>query len=968
MLSRHPVPVPVFRIDVMTEADHRRRGLKEQIRGTGYRLNGDVEVREVYFLQGVLTEAEVREIAQTLVLDPVTQRYTQEQLNAEDGVEVFNCIEVVYKPGVTDSAASQLLEAAHQMGITALLAARTGLSYRFDEPVPEDVARSLAYRLLANATVQDFAFGEIRPEFIHPVPGANKATIVPIKDLNALGLQALSSSHRLSLNLKEMQAIQAYYCALGREPTDAELETIAQTWSEHCLHKTFKADIFPMDGSEPIRGLIKTYIQAATTEINAPWVRSAFVDNAGVIEFDEEFDLSFKVETHNHPSAIEPFGGANTGVGGVVRDILGVSHRPIAVTDVLCFGPQDLADERLPTGVLHPRRIQAGVVHGIADYGNKLGLPTVNGSIHYHSGFSANPLVCCGCVGIGPRGSHPRSPRPGDRVIVLGGATGRDGLRGATFSSQVMDAGSGEVAGASVQIGDPITEKGLLEVVERARDAQLYSAITDCGAGGLSSAVGEMAAQIGVSVDLAHVPLKYPGLAPWEIWLSEAQERMVLAVPERNLPALRALCQTYWVALSNIGAFEETGRLRVAFGEERIVDLDNDFLHGGYPPLELRADFQLPRNDMRIAIDAPADLEISDEADMLLSLLRHPDIASKEAVARRYDHEVGGGTVIKPFVGPRADGPSDAAVLKPRGTRDWRGIALANGINPHYGEFDPYRMAISAVDEAIRNVVAVGADPERIALLDNFCWGNPNHPDMLGGLVRAAQGCHAAALHYQTPFISGKDSLYNEYVDESSERRAIPGTLLVSSIGIVPDIRNAVSMDLKEAGNALFLVGDWEGALAGSHTLLVVPHYFSGHPSIRQVPGLSLNAPHLYRALHGAMRAGSVRSAHDLSEGGLAVALAEMALAGRIGAQIDLSHVHVDPRLSLFAETNGCLLVEVQTERLREFPETLAGCSVVELGRVEDSGQLIITHDDRVVIDLSVDTLANAFTPQGQAE
>ncbi|MCA1554071.1 MAG: phosphoribosylformylglycinamidine synthase, partial [Chloroflexi bacterium] len=688
-----------------------------------------------------------------------------------------------------------------------------------------------------------------------------------------------------------MRAIQNHFRVLGRDPTDVEFETLAQTWSEHCVHKTFKARISIQSSvasrlidrsvtdyssritPDSIDGLLQTYIRAATEQINAPWVRSAFVDNAGIVEFDDEYEIAFKVETHNHPSAIEPFGGANTGGGGVIRDVLGVSAKPIALTDVLCFGPHDLAPERLPDGVLHPRRIRSGVIAGIADYGNKIGVPTVSGAILYDEGYTSNPLVFCGCVGIVPKGSHPRAPHAGDRVIVLGGRTGRDGLRGATFSSQTMDAQTGAVAGASVQIGDPIVEKGLIEVITRARDERLYHAITDCGAGGFSSAVGEMARDTGADVDLSRVRLKYAGLAPWEIWLSEAQERMVLAVPAPNVAALQRLCDTFDVELTDIGAFTDTVQLIVRHGERVVLDLANDFLHEGLPQRHLIAKIPTPKSQAPTNDELRVPHSESDTKQTLLKLLSGPNIASKADVIRVYDHEVQGGTVVKPLTGAMNDGPSDAVVIKPLGTRGTRGIVLACGINVELGKSDQYRMAWSAVDEAIRNAVAVGADSARIALLDNFCWGDPTNPETLGALVEAARGCHDAALHYGAPFISGKDSLNNEYLGADGQRHAIPPTLLISALGIIEDVTRAVTMDLKEIGSVIYLIG---AASAAS-----------------------------YGALHCAMRAGLVRACHDASEGGVAVAAAEMCIGGRLGMCIEIA----EP----FTELDGCLLAEVRS-------------------------------------------------------
>lgn len=982
-----------FRISKTSVLTTRAETILAQLPSLGIQQRLVLKIVDLYFMEGDLSPETLHKISQTLLSDPVTDQYSWQPLG-KDRVTAFKAeydngcltIEVTLRPGVTDNTANELLRAAHRVGYRELQAVATGTRYEFSGELTESELHRIAKALLVNDTIQRYTLGEIQPEFAHGTPEVIPPDNIDLSQFDDDGLLILSRERRLALDLNEMRAVRDYFARENRPATDAELETIAQTWSEHCVHKTFRAMIDvthdrrqqTADGrfktavsglrsavnSYQIDNLLKTYLRSATEQINAPWVRSAFVDNAGVIEFDEKTDLSFKVETHNHPSAIEPFGGANTGIGGVVRDILGVSHRPIAATDVLCFGPADLPHAELPESVLHPTRIRAGVVAGIEDYGNKLGLPTVNGAVYYHEGYTANPLVYCGAVGIGPRDCHPRQAQPGDRVIVIGGKTGRDGLRGATFSSLIMDAQTGEVAGASVQIGDPITEKGLIEVVERARDAHLYSAITDCGAGGLSSAVGEMGENLGVRVDLAKVPLKYAGLAPWEIWLSEAQERMILAVAPQNLAALAQICETYWVEWSDIGEFIPSGRLQVQYGDTPVVDLENGFLHT-CPRRELRATVSgVPREILR----TPHPALRTSHPDLLLALLSHPNLASKESIIRVYDHEVRGSTVAKPLAGPHADGPSDAAVLKPLDIPGWRGFTLANGINPILSEADPYAMAVSVVDEAIRNAVAVGTDPARIAILDNFCWGDPLRPETLGTLVQAAQGCHDAALHFGTPFISGKDSLNNEYTASDGQRRAIPGTLLISSIGIHPDVRQAVTMDLKNAGGQIYLLGDWTPALAGSHARLLggLP-LFEGSPALEAVPVLPERAPEMYAALHKGIHAGLIRAAHDLSEGGLAVAAAEMSLAGRLGLSLDISALNENPAVAIFAETNGCFLVEVEPNKIEAFESAFQPLTADRrplyryLGCVIEKEVLEITHEQSMVINLPLSALLAAF-------
>jgi phosphoribosylformylglycinamidine synthase len=832
----------------------------------------------------------------------------------------------------------------------------TGIRYDLYGDLSSDEVRRLARQLLSNETVQHFSLEPVIPHFGAAAEASGEVERVSLAGLSDDELVALSRKRLLSLDLNEMRAIKEFYAQLDRAPTDVELETLAQTWSEHCVHKTFRAEIdFTWQDStgevvskELIDGLLRSYIRAATDAVAPSWLRSAFVDNAGIIAFDDTHDLAFKVETHNHPSALEPFGGANTGVGGVVRDILGVSARPIAATNVLCFGPQDYPHNKLPAGLLHPQRIASGVVAGIGDYGNKLGLPTVNGAVLYDEGYLGNPLVFCGCAGLLPTGSHPTAAQVGDHVVVLGGRTGRDGLHGATFSSAELTHDTSETAGSAVQIGDPITEKGLIELIEAARDAGLYSAITDCGAGGLSSAVGEMGEALGVDVELTNVTLKYPGLVPWEIWLSEAQERLVLAVPPASLPKLQELAKLWDVEVSVLGIFTGDGDLRVRYAGEVVADLPMEFLHDGLPRRHMNALWRdaAQVDDAPIISDAPSDL--------LLRMLTHPTIASKEQIVRRYDHEVRGGTLVRPFGGPKMDGPNDAAVLKPLGTwRHDKAFALSAGINPQLGRTDPYAMAVSVIDEAIRNAVAVGADPDQLAILDNFCWGNPTLADRLGALVRTCQGCYDAALTYRAPFISGKDSLYNEF-----NGTPIPGTLLISAIAIVPDMNATVTAPLKKAGNLLYLVGTTHDELGGS-----LLHALHGSTAGR-APALPDNALEHYRALHQAMRAGLVQACHDLSEGGLAVALAEMALGGRLGVQADIYSQGLSPLMALYSESNGRLVIEVEPDDALALETALVNVPLTRFGVVSAAPTLAISVDGTPQIDLPIDRLVAAWLRQ----
>ncbi|RLC66983.1 MAG: phosphoribosylformylglycinamidine synthase, partial [Chloroflexi bacterium] len=687
-----------YRIEIFWRADlpdGRAADLLTQISHLGLHHIGWVRVSDLYFLRGDLSPLDLQRLANELLADPVVEGYRCRPADAPPPPdEAGLVIEVGYHPGVTDPVAENLLRRARVLGIGSVEDTATGTRYTFGGDLSVADLHRIAREILCNEVIQSYTLGPLQPAFVPSSKPRTEVTIIPLRQADDEELLHLSRERVLFLSLEEMQAIRAEFCRLGRDPTDVELETLAQTWSEHCQHKTFKASIsytcrggmprylpqgqpLASSGEETITGLLRTYIRAATEHLAHPWVRSAFVDNAGIIEFDDDFDVSFKVETHNHPSALEPFGGANTGVGGVIRDVIGVSARPIANTDVLCFGPLDLPDREVPAGALHPRRIAQGVVAGIEDYGNKMGIPTLSGAILYDRGYTANPLVFCGCVGLAPRERHRREPQPGDICVALGGATGRDGLHGATFSSAELTHETGQTVGSVVQIGDPITEKALLEAVIRARDEGLCHAITDCGAGGFSSAVGEMGREIGVEVDLHDIPLKYPGLLPWEIWLSEAQERMILAVPTENLSRLSEICANFDVDWTVIGRFTGDGRLRVRYGDRIVADLDMRFLHEGWPRRTLRAEWTppvLPEPE----IAPPADLTY-----VLLSMLAHPDVASKEAIIRRYDHEVQGATIVKPLVGATNDGPSDAAVLRPLEVGGWRGLALGCGICPH---------------------------------------------------------------------------------------------------------------------------------------------------------------------------------------------------------------------------------------------------------------------------------------------
>ena len=754
-------------------------------------------------------------------------------------------------------------------------------------------------------------------------------------------LVEISRELGVGLNLEEMELVSQYFATRRRNPTDVELQTIGQTWSEHCYHKTFKGKI--RLGGKRIDSLFKTYIGKVVEEINPPWCFSVFEDNAGIVDFDEGYGLAVKVETHNHPSAVEPFGGAATGTGGVIRDILGVWADPIACTDVLGFGPLDFDYERLPAGVKHPKYVYMGVIAGIGSYGNNMGIPTVNGAIYFDESYAGNVVVYCGCIGLLPLNKFRRDAKSNDVIVLAGGKTGRDGIHGVTFASAELTEKSEEVSRPAVQIANPFEEEKLKRAIIRIRDLGLASAITDLGGGGLSSAVGETAKKFdcGATVELERVPLKHADLAPWEIYVSESQERMLMTVPSGDLERVLAVFEDEDVEATAIGRLTSTKVLRLSYRGVNVAEMGISFL------------FEPPRmtKTAKYEVASLEEPEISiqeDLAETVLQLLSSPNIASKEGVVRTYDHEVKGNTVLKPLQGKNG-GPNDAAVLKPLDD-SWKGVTISCGMNPNYGKIDTYWMAASVIDEAVRNNVAVGG--RRIVLLDNFTWGNPERPERLGSLVKACEGCYDFALAYGTPFISGKDSLYNE-----SPLGPVTPTLLITALGIVPDVRSIVSMDVKAPQDSIYIVGGTFKELGGSEYYRLNGFLGRTVPRVRRNQGKKT-----FGAVTEAIDCGLVRACHDLSEGGLAVSAAEMAFAGGYGIELDLRKVPSrklkrDDFL-LFSESNSRFLVEVAGGARERFETVMRDRVFAEIGRVTKSAKLYVTGlAGDVVVDVSLSEL-----------
>lgn len=799
----------------------------------------------------------------------------------------------------------------------------------------------------------------------HP-SGKKRAEEVPIIFGGDEALLRLSQSRLLALALKEMRAIQNYFRAEGREPTDVELETIAQTWSEHCKHKTFRGVIEfrwqRPDGKWQMKiydDLLKQTIFKATKELEKSFCFSFFEDNAGIIQFDRNWAVAFKVETHNHPSALEPYGGAGTGIGGVIRDILGagLGAKPVLNTDVFCVGEfSSDASIKDDLELLPPRRILSGVVAGVRDYGNRMGIPTGNGAVLFHEGYRANPLVFCGTVGVLPGDKVHKQVQPCDLIVSIGGKTGRDGIHGATFSSRSLEK---ELSGSLVQIGNAIVEKKVAEALLLARDKNLYHAITDCGAGGYSSAVGELASKCGAKIHLEKVPLKYAGLLPWEIWLSESQERMVLAVSREKLKEFQQICEIEEVECTVLGEFSEDQRLTVYDGNEKVCDLEMDFLHHGLPRVRKKS-FWMPPHSAPLARRERMKVRVKKDFEKILKkLISHPNISSKKRIVQQYDHEVQGGSVIKPFVGSDSDGPSDACVFRPL-LDSWKGLVVSNGINPLYGEIDPYWMAANAIDECLRNLVAVGGNIDHCAILDNFCWGDVENQEVLGGLVRCAEGCYDFAKRFGVPFISGKDSLNNTWRTPEGKVLSIPGTLLISAISVVKDVRKCVTMDFKRSGNWIALLGETENEFGGSHFNKV--HALSGG----EVPKVNARrSKKMMRSLFKAIQAGCVRSCHDLSEGGLAVALTEMCLGGNLGAAVDLSHSSNNSEMVLlFSESASRWLIEIEPENISKAKNYFSSLPFALIGKVHQRSTLKVRGKKEIFESslLELKTLWHSFS------
>lgn len=930
--------IQTVRITAKSKTDSKGQGLLADIHKILH-LKGieNIKTAKVYRLEGI-SKDQAQKVANIVLWEPIDQLMSLEEPIIKDAKKV---IEVAYKPGVMNPEVASIIKAAKDIGID-LKAADSSFEYGFYGNFTKTDIEKIIKRLLVNENIEYVVTKPIETLQIRGT--APKTKIIQIRSLSDKALVDLSKG-KLFLNLEEMKVIQNYYKGINCDPTDLELEIIAQTWSEHCGHKTFKARVI-IDGEEkePFIKRIK-----GTAKNNPSIIVSAFVDNSGVIDFYDGFGICGKVETHNSPSAIEPYGGAMTGAGGVFRDVLGTGQgaKVISATDIFCFAPWGLPEKEIPPGCLPPDYLFRKVVYGIRDYGNRVGIPTNNGSVHFHKDFRAKPTVATGAYGLIPKDKAiKKSPQKGDLIVVIGGRTGRDGIHGATFSSGEMTHQTIDTASTAVQIGNAIEEKRIIDAVLDMSTHNLIRAITDCGAGGLSSAIGEMGEGTGAKVQLEKVPIKYAGLAPWEIFLSESQERMVMAISPKNLKKLNELSALHNVESAVIGTFTGNKKLELFYNNQKVGSLEMEFLHNGLP--------------QRIMIGKTKRTEIQEKKPANSNLigrwkkiLSHGNVASKETFVRMYDHNVQGTNALHPFSGKNFDGPNDGAIVRPILTKPY-GFVTAHGLNPAMTQIDPYFGSVWAIAEAVTNYVAIGGDIKDAALIDNFIWPFPDE-ESLADLDKSVNACVDMAKLLNMPFISGKDSLSSTYRYPNGKVLKSPPTLITSVFGKIPDASKSTSADFKKPNSTIVLLGNLDLKNFGGTTYYDVTNGLSA-----SVPRVDLqNLKTVFKALTEAIKKGQILACHDISEGGLASAIAEMSIGGNIGAEIDLAKISNESNQNiLFSETPGTFLIETDANspflKQKDLP-------LYVLGRTIKGNVISIKRSGKKVAELKIKDLKDAW-------
>lgn len=933
----------------------------------------------------------------------------------ERGFKNPSLIDIGFRPGVTDNSAQAALEALKL--IPALKAYDLKVSSGFmyfiesDKVLENDFLEKLAYEKLANSLLHKVVITKSselphnarlkKIEFPNvKITHQSKAQLIDLS-VTDQELEKLNQDNCWALSENELSHIKKYYKGLNRHPSDVEMEIIAQSWSEHCKHKIFSSEITYSEDKLPegvkpignftVKGIFKNFIKGATKRIEEerkiPWLISIFHDNAGIVRFDDKMDVCIKVETHNSPSALDPYGGALTGILGVNRDILGVGlgAKPVANTNVFCLAENHYFRDNginIPSRLKNPDRIKAGVHQGVQDGGNKSGIPTVNGAFVFDRDYVGKPLVFCGTVGVIPQSerskpTHEKGQRPGDFIIMAGGRVGKDGIHGATFSSMELVDG---IPSSVVQIGDPITQKRLGDFLIEARSLGLFNSVTDNGAGGLSSSVGEMSQLTnGAHIDLENVLVKYPGLSPYELMVSESQERMTFSVPKETLDEFLLLAKKRSVEAAVIGAFNDSGFLKVKYNNEVVADLSLHFLHESLMPMQLKAHFDMKRKAphwIQKSIAKPL-LPKHDLKKIVLDLFSSPNIRSHEHLVRRYDHEVKGATLVKPFTGSKEKGfsaPSDAGVIwmKPHGGEEDNALAIACGICPKLSEFDTYMMAEYAVDEAVRNAVCVGANPDEMVLVDNYCWPDPiaseRNPDAelkLAQLVRASKALYDLSVAYGMPFVSGKDSMKNDFIGLNNEgekiKISVPPTLLVTAMGRVPTLDAITTSEIKNEGSLVYLLGE---SLLDYQSAFELAELYEDYQVSYPLPRLdSKKQLGLYREFHKALKANLIESSHDVSDGGLLIALAEKMMGVSYGMKLDFTDSFMNEQKMMalfFNESAGRLVVSVKKDNQKAFESAFKDHHFLKLGVTTKEEVLEVTINAQEVLRVSgADCLKN---------
>lgn len=952
-----------IRIEIVSKKgvihDKNESGILSEIEDFGIFGISHVEVVKVYSLFGLENPSiALPALKKDLFIEPIWQK----ELKHSNKDDKRILVEIAPSPGVTNTEIDSILRAVGELG-HKVVSASSSKKYIFSGFATDKQIAIIIDKILSNKTIEYVVSdGITRKQYLD---SSGNVELIPLRSYDRRNLNELSVRRQLSLNDEEMETIQEHFQKEQRDPTDCELETIAQTWSEHCFHKTFKSPLM-IDGRKKLS--LFGRIRKVTNEINHPDCLVTFSDNAGIVSFDRSWALAAKTETHNSPSAIEPYGGAMTGSGGVFRDIAaaGLGAKNIAASDIFCLARPTLSHRSIPAGCLHPKRIMQKVIAGVQDYNNRMGIPTINGSLTFDLDYRAKPVVLVGGFGILPKKYiHKRHSYRGDLIISVGGKTGRDGIRGATFSSISMTKDTEIVSSGAVQIGNPIEERRMFDALLEARDCGLIKNIADCGGGGYSSAIGEMAKEIGVVVNLSKVPLKYPGLSAWEMWLSESQERMVVVISPKDRSKFIRICDKYNTNATVIGKLTGTKRLQVNFDGLNVADLPMEFLFEGIPLKMLHGKYSKSQNSIskpgsRTVPGQPTDkakrkLKKVNYKHLLKRILAHPSVSSKEEIVRRYDHEVQGRLALKPFCGVQMEGPQDAAVIRPR-FESPQGVAFGHGLAVGVSKFDPYLGAIFAVDEAVRNVVCVGADPSKIFLLDNFIFPSVD-AESLGDLDRAVDGLCTAAQAYNTPFISGKDSLSGTYKGKGITVK-VPPTVIVSSMGIVHSIYETVTSDFKESGNLVYLVGSLSNSLKGTIIDQLLKLGIDSSLRTRLRPNIKI-----YTSIHKVIQKGYIRACHDISDGGLAVTLSEMCIGGNCGVNISLDKLtkKINPLAALFSESPGCMVLEVERERKSHWERLITSSPHILLGKVTNRAFLSITDKGHIVLEESITALKKSW-------